>query len=161
MVRKGEAITLETGRPSRPSTKEQIRPNPVDAHVGSRVRLRRTFLGISQTKLGDAVGLSCDNMQDFERGALRSASQLWELARALQCSVSFFFEEMEDNIADVKPGGLARESDDIILRDSDPLTKRETFELVRSYYQIDDYNVRRRIYELAKALASTRDEGRF
>src|SRR5947209_19234508 len=70
------------------------KPNPVDVHVGSRVRLRRTLLGMSQEKLGDALGLTFQQVQKYERGANRvGASRLYDLARVLAVPVSYFFEE--------------------------------------------------------------------
>src|SRR5579862_3410669 len=74
------------------------KPNPVDVHVGSRVRLRRTLLGMSQEKLGDAIGLTFQQVQKYERGANRiGASRLYDLARVLDVPVSYFFEELGDN----------------------------------------------------------------
>src|SRR5512134_3751494 len=72
-------------------------PNPVDIHVGSRVRLRRTLLGLSQEKLGEAVGLTFQQIQKYERGANRiGASRLFEFSRILDVPVSFFFDDMDD-----------------------------------------------------------------
>src|SRR3990170_3875461 len=71
------------------------RPNPVDIHVGARVRLRRTLLGMSQEKLGEAIGLTFQQVQKYERGANRiGSSRLYDLSRVLEVPVSFFFEEM-------------------------------------------------------------------
>src|SRR5512141_3123336 len=79
-------------------------PNPVDIHVGSRVRLRRTLLGMSQEKLGEAIGLTFQQVQKYERGANRiGASRLWDLSRVLDCPVSFFFDEMDDETASASP----------------------------------------------------------
>src|SRR5256885_4646469 len=70
------------------------KPNPVDVHVGARVRLRRTLLGMSQEKLGDAIGLTFQQVQKYERGANRiGASRLYDLSRVLDVPVSYFFEE--------------------------------------------------------------------
>ena len=70
-------------------------PNPIDVHVGSRVRLRRTLLGMSQEKLGEAIGLTFQQVQKYERGANRiGASRLWELSAVLDVPVQFFFGEM-------------------------------------------------------------------
>ena len=72
-------------------------PNPVDIHVGSRVRLRRTLLGLSQEKLGEAVGLTFQQIQKYERGANRiGASRLFEFSRILDVPVSFFFDDMAE-----------------------------------------------------------------
>jgi len=134
------------------------KPNPVDVHVGGRVRLRRTLLGMSQEKLGEALGLTFQQVQKYERGANRiGASRLWDLSRVLDCPVQFFFDEMDDATQGSSPRNLSETSRDIDLPESDPMTKRETLELVRAYYRIKDYHVRRRIYDLAKSLATTED----
>ena len=151
---KDDTAPMRSTRGRMPSGK----PNPVDVHVGSRVRLRRTLLGMSQEKLGEAIGLTFQQVQKYERGANRiGASRLWDLSRVLDCPMSFFFEEMDDQTAQSSPRNLSGDSRDLEPRDNDPMTKRETLELVRAYYRITDYHVRRRIYELAKSLASTEE----
>src|SRR5215831_229867 len=83
------------------------KPNPTDVHVGSRVRLRRTLLGMSQEKLGEAIGLTFQQVQKYERGANRvGASRLFDLSRVLDVPVSYFFEEMEASVADTSPSRL-------------------------------------------------------
>jgi transcriptional regulator with XRE-family HTH domain len=134
------------------------KPNPVDVHVGNRVRLRRTLLGMSQEKLGESLGLTFQQVQKYERGANRiGASRLWDLSRVLDCPVAFFFEEMDQETASASPRNLSVETPDLEPREGDQMTKRETLELVRAYYRIKDYHVRRRIYELAKSLATTEE----
>ncbi|MDG2242601.1 MAG: helix-turn-helix transcriptional regulator [Rhodospirillaceae bacterium] len=131
------------------------KPNPVDVYVGSRVRLRRTLLGLSQEKLGEAIGLTFQQVQKYERGANRiGASRLWDLSRVLDCPVSYFFEDMEDDVRAASPRNLTERTAEPDQKESDPMTKRETLELVRAYYKITDAQVRRRIYELAKSLAA-------
>ena len=136
------------------------RPNPIDVHVGSRVRLRRTLLGMSQEKLGDAIGLTFQQVQKYERGANRiGSSRLFDLSRVLDVPVSFFFDDMPAEITDSSPGteaGMSDASTDSYA--ADPLSKRETLELVRAYYQIDEPSVRKRLFDLAKALASTSEK---
>src|SRR6201985_1779523 len=117
------------------------KPNPVDVHVGSRVRLRRTLLGMSQEKLGEAIGLTFQQVQKYERGANRiGASRLFDLARVLDVPVAFFFEDLPSEVSQYSPRmmvvGLEEEPDQ--LPDVDPMTKRETLELVRAYYRITD-----------------------
>lgn len=130
------------------------KPNPVDVHVGARVRLRRTLLGLSQEKLGEAIGLTFQQVQKYERGANRiGASRLWDLSRVLDVPVSFFFEDMDDSVASLSPRHVTTEVEEIEAQDGDPMTKRETLELVRAYYKISEPAVRKRIYELAKTLA--------
>ena len=127
-------------------------PHPVDIHVGSRVRMRRTLLGMSQEKLGDALGLTFQQVQKYERGANRvGSSRLYEISQILDVPVAFFFEEMSPETAEVPPG-LAEDQKEM---EYDPLAKRETLELVRAYYRIEDPRVRKRIFELTKAVAGT------
>ncbi|MFO1129094.1 MAG: helix-turn-helix transcriptional regulator [Rhodospirillales bacterium] len=134
-------------------------PNPVDVHVGSRVRLRRTLLGLSQEKLGEAVGLTFQQIQKYERGANRiGASRLFEFSRILDVPVSFFFDDMNDRIAAGDPAMAAGMADQPQASlDPDPLTRRETLELVRAYYRIGDPQVRKRLFELTKSLGTTED----
>ncbi len=130
------------------------KPNPTDIHVGARVRLRRTLLGMSQEKLGDAIGLTFQQVQKYERGANRvGASRLYDLSRVLDIPVSFFFEDMTvAGEPELRVGGLSEAADGY---EADPLLKRETLELVRAYYKITDPHIRRRLFDLAKALAKS------
>jgi transcriptional regulator with XRE-family HTH domain len=134
-------------------------PNPVDIHVGSRVRLRRTLLGLSQEKLGEAVGLTFQQIQKYERGANRiGASRLFEFSRILDVPVSFFFDDMDDRARVAKGDqvlGLADQPQTPL--EPDPLTRRETLELVRAYYRITDPQVRKRLFELTKSLGTSED----
>lgn len=136
------------------------RPNPIDVHVDSRVRLRRTLLGMSQEKLGDAIGLTFQQVQKYERGANRiGSSRLFDLSRVLDVPVSFFFDDMPAEILESMPGSdseLAESSAESYA--ADPLAKRETLELVRAYYQIEEPSVRKRLFDLAKALANTAEK---
>jgi transcriptional regulator with XRE-family HTH domain len=135
------------------------KPNPIDVHVGGRVRLRRTLLGMSQEKLGEAIGLTFQQVQKYERGANRiGASRLFDLSRVLDVPVSFFFDDMSDEVQSQSPVNIIKGptglSEEPATFEADPLTKRETLELVRAYYNIADPQVRKRVYELAKALAA-------
>lgn len=131
------------------------KPNPIDVHVGSRVRLRRTLLGMSQEKLGEAIGLTFQQVQKYERGANRiGASRLFDLSRVLDVPVSFFFDDMPAEAAaapvDDEETGTSHEAPSGY--EPDPMAKRETLELVRAYYRIDDPAVRKRTFDLLKAL---------
>ena len=133
------------------------KPNPVDIHVGGRVRLRRTLLGMSQEKLGEAIGLTFQQVQKYERGANRiGSSRLYDLSRVLDVPVSFFFEEMPAGVAANSPAqrrlGMAEEP---ASYERDPMAKRETLELVRAYYKISDPQLRKRLFEMTKALGAT------
>ena len=88
------------------------KPDPVDIHVGSRVRLRRTLLGLSQEKLGEALGLTFQQVQKYERGANRiGASRLHQISMILDVPVSFFFEEMPTDVANLAPAGRGQVGD--------------------------------------------------
>jgi len=127
------------------------KPNPVDIHVGSRVRLRRTLLGMSQEKLGTAVGLTFQQIQKYERGANRiGSSRLFQFAQVLDVPVSFFFDDMPEEIARSQPGASLNASESF---QQDQFARRETLELVRAYYKIRNPNVRKRVFELTKAVA--------
>ena len=137
----------------RPGRQKSDKPNPIDVQVGSRVRLRRNMLGLSQEKLGEAIGLTFQQVQKYERGANRiGASRLHELSRVLDVPVSFFFDDMDPVRAPAIPGGFAEPPADVF--ESDPLRRPETVELIDAYFAIDDTAVRRRLLDLAKALAA-------
>lgn len=128
-------------------------PNPVDIHVGSRVRLRRTLLGMSQEKLGDALGLTFQQVQKYERGANRiGASRLFDLSRVLDVPVSYFFDEAPAGPAPAAAPGLAEEPAPY-AHELDPMAKRETLELVRAYYRITDPAIRKRLFDLTRTIA--------
>ncbi len=141
-----------TGRP------KTGKPNPIDVHVGSRVRLRRTLLGMSQEKLGEAIGLTFQQVQKYERGANRiGASRLFDLSRVLDVPVSFFFDDMPEEpsaVVTALDGGLPEDTRSGSGYEPDPMAKRETLELVRAYYRISDPSVRKRLFELTKAVAN-------
>jgi transcriptional regulator with XRE-family HTH domain len=124
-------------------------PHPVDIHVGARLRQRRQLLGLSQEKLGEAVGLTFQQVQKYERGANRiGASRLYELSRVLDVPVGFFFDEMSRETA----GRIGLGEAPGATYAAPPLD-RDNLELVRLYQRISDAAVRRRLYDLAKAIA--------
>ena len=128
------------------------KPNPIDIHVGSRVRLRRTLLGMSQEKLADAVGLTFQQIQKYERGTNRiGSSRLYQFAQVLDVPVSFFFDGMPSETAG---GGPSSGETDVEPFEQDQFTRRETLELVRAYYRINDNRVRTKLFELVKAVAA-------
>ena len=125
-------------------------PNPIDIHVGARLRLRRTLLGLSQEKLGEAVGITFQQLQKYERGSNRiSASRLFNLAQVLGVSVSFFFDDLPPK---TEGEAVAEVPESNETGEFAPMAKRETLELVRAYYRIGEGVVRRRAFELIKAL---------
>lgn len=127
-------------------------PDPIDIHVGSRVRLRRTLLGMSQEKLGDALGLTFQQIQKYERGANRiGSSRLFKLSQILDVPVSFFFDDMPEEVERANRGLAEAPAEPF---EADQLSKRETLELVRAYYRVTDAKVRKRVFELVKAVAN-------
>ena len=135
--------------------------NAVDAHVGKRVRLRRTLLGMSQEQLGASLNITFQQVQKYERGANRiSASRLWDISQILDVEISYFFDDMTDDTMRSSPRRVSRgesiDADDYNVRD--PMARRETLELVRTYYSIERPKVRKRIAEMVKSLATTINE---
>ncbi|MFN3824427.1 MAG: helix-turn-helix domain-containing protein [Pseudorhodobacter sp.] len=115
--------------------------HPVDAHVGKRIRHRRWMVGMTQQHLADRVGIKFQQIQKYETGMNRvSASRLWEIADALEVSISFFFEGLDN----------AREAQAAV--EGDMLADKEALELVRSYYAIPEAQ-RRRLFDLARVLS--------
>ena len=130
--------------------------HPVDVHVGGRVRLRRVFLGYSQEKLANALGLTFQQIQKYERGANRiSASKLYELSRILSVPVTYFFEGVEaEGDAGAAAGAEAGSAQAANIHSSDPdfTNQRETLQLISSYYRIPDAKVRAEVLSLLKTL---------
>ena len=128
-------------------------PDPIDIHVGSRVRMRRTLLGMSQEKLGNALSLTFQQIQKYERGANRiGSSRLYKLSHILDVPVGYFFEEMQKETVN-RAKGLSDSNPETF--EQDQLAKRETLELVRAYYKVTDPKVRKRLFELVKAVAKS------
>ncbi|CEF54504.1 helix-turn-helix domain-containing protein [Acetobacter ghanensis] len=147
----------------------------IDAHVGKRIRLRRTLLGLSQEKLGEALGVTFQQIQKYERGANRvGASRLYDIATALDVPISFFFDDMTPlpeagmanrGFAEARkpfgtslPTGFAPTvSDDAamqaITEEQDVLARKETLDLVRAYYQIPDKTLRQKVLDLIQSMA--------
>jgi transcriptional regulator with XRE-family HTH domain len=156
-----ERRKMPRGRKSSGRMASKGYPNPIDVHVGTRIRLRRTLLGLSQEKLGEAIGLTFQQVQKYERGANRvGSSRLFDLSRVLDVQISYFFEDMPSNIEEKSPSRLMGLSSPPAMEyEPDPMAKRETLELVRAYYRIPDAAVRKRIFELIKSIArGFRDE---
>ena len=125
-------------------------PHPVDVHVGARVRLRRTALGMSQEKLGDAIGLTFQQVQKYERGTNRiGASRLYELSRVLEVPVSFFFEELD--LGTLGPGLSEPPAAPYAAAGGN----RDVLELARTFQRISDAALRRRLFDLVKAIAGS------
>jgi transcriptional regulator with XRE-family HTH domain len=110
---------------------------------------------MSQEKLGTAIGLTFQQVQKYERGANRiGASRLYDLSKVLDVPVAFFFEEMPSVSGHERHQAVAAAESRSDGTEPDPMAKRETLELVRAYYRIPDAHLRRRLFDLAKALAN-------
>ena len=141
-------------------------PNPIDIHVGNRVRMCRTLMGMSQERLGQALGLTFQQVQKYERGMNRiGASRLWDISQVLNTPVSFFYEGISEDAENLSPRHIneslspAKSVQDIMLTlDTNPLNRKETLELVRAYYRIPDRNAAHRIFDLIKSLAPPEDD---
>ena len=147
-------------RPARFTARRQARatkggPNPIDTHVGARVRLRRTLLGLSQERLGKAIGLTFQQIQKYERGVNRiGASRLYGLSQVLGVPVSYFFEDMPAAVSESR-GPVPRPSQAAAANyDADPMSHRETMELIKAYFRIEDPRTRRKLLELLRTFGS-------
>ncbi len=135
------------------------RASPIDVHVGGRIRLRRTLMGMSQERLGEALGLTFQQVQKYERGVNRvGASRLFDLSRVLDVPISFFFDDMPEPLAGMHgtyqttrvTGGFSENQDG--FGTDEILNRRETLELVRAYYRINEPSVRKRVFDLIKSM---------
>ncbi|HTX51158.1 MAG TPA: helix-turn-helix transcriptional regulator [Caulobacteraceae bacterium] len=134
-------------------TPESRPPNPVDLHVGARIRMRRRMQNVSQERLAAALGLTFQQVQKYERGANRvSASKLYEIASTLQAPISYFFDGLDDPTGD---GAPSVGSDEQTVHAF--LMTTEGLDLARGFARIPRGRVRRRILELIRALASDDD----
>jgi transcriptional regulator with XRE-family HTH domain len=126
-------------------------PNPIDRHVGLRIRMRRKELGISQERLAESIGLTFQQVQKYERAANRvSASKLWEMSRALSTSISYFYEGLGEAVE--APGSnIPRETMQEFL-----LTA-EGIELAALFPKITKSRVRRKVLDLVRAMAGEPD----
>jgi transcriptional regulator with XRE-family HTH domain len=128
------------------------KPNPVDVHVGSRVRLRRMLLGMSQEKLGERLGLTFQQVQKYEKGINRiGASRLFDLAQVLSVPVQFFYEEAPSSEASAPVRGAHEPVSESHIVEF--LNTREGLELNKSFVRIADAKVRRSVVDLVRSLA--------
>ena len=123
-----------------------IYPDPIDIHVGARVRARRTLLGMSLPKLGKVISLSFQQVHKYEMGTNRiSASRLYQMSKVLGVPISYFFDDLPAEISGKQ--SLAKGFE------GDPTAQLETHQLVRVYHRIAEPKLRNRVLSLVKALA--------
>ena len=140
----------------------QGEPNPVDVHVGGRIRMRRNLLGWSQEKLAEMLGLTFQQIQKYEKGLNRvSASRLWDFSVVLEAPVSFFYEDMDKKVARQSPRMFSNPDAEMVLNENmevfnaDPMHKKETLELIRAYYKIANRQAARHLYDLIISLSKS------
>ena len=132
-------------------SEKKKQPNPIDIHVGSRIRLRRTMLGMSQEKLGESLGITFQQVQKYEKGTNRvGASRLQNISAILNVPVSFFFE---DAPGETPPDGASGMEENAATYVVNFLSSSEGLQLNRAFVRISDPKVRRRIIDLVKTLA--------
>lgn len=158
---KAKAKTVKTRNRAVAASAEDKKPDPIDVHVGSRLRFRRMSIKLSQEALGKQLGLTFQQVQKYEKGANRiGASRLMRLSRILDVPISYFFEELpggilEEKRYDPKIRGFREEKDDSYVMEF--LRSPEGLQLNRAFAKIKDASTRRKIVELVKTLAGDGD----
>lgn len=128
--------------------------HPVDVYVGKRLRMRRTILGMSQEAIGNAIGVTFQQIQKYERGINRmGSSRLYGFSRLLSVPVAYFFEGYDVESGQSPAYGQGMAEKDAAEFEHECMSSRETLELMRAYYRITDPQVRKRVFELLKSLA--------
>lgn len=143
----------------RKQRKTRGKPTWIDVHVGRQIRQRRTLLGYSQEKLAGKLNLTFQQVQKYERGANRvGAGRLYELSKALDVPVTYFFEDLPDAPEAPEATAPAMIDEPRPRYEADPMVQRETLLLVRAYYNITDPRVRRRLLDLIRSMGRPVDE---
>lgn len=134
-------------------------PDPIDVHVGARVKLRRSLMSMSQTDLANMLGITFQQVQKYERGANRvSASRLYHLSQILAVSIDFFFEGFNAKKPSQVYGFSEAKQEDFTWLESeggDLMERKETIDLVRTYYQVQDETVRKNFLKMLKSLIAS------
>ena len=143
----------QIGRRGRRPGASKVGPDPVDIHVGQRIKLRRTMVHVSQETMAGAIGVTFQQVQKYESGFNRvSASRLFDIAKVLGVTIAYFFEDMEGATnGRVTPQSMSPERIDTVHGasvDDDPMQRTETLEIVRSYWRIHNEDLRRNVKEL-------------
>lgn len=157
--------TTKTRKASRGRTPTG-QPNPIDVHVGNRIRLRRTLLGLSQEKLASLLGLTFQQVQKYERGMNRvGASRLWDIGKVLDVPVEFFYEDMDSDVAKQSPRMFSIPGNEASFLEEeqtkfndDPMNRQETIELVKAYYKIPNRTAAKHLFDLIISMSKTYDK---
>ena len=129
-------------------------PNDMDVHVGQRLRVRRSLLGLSQEKLAESIGLTFQQIQKYERGTNRiSAGRLFDMSKVLDVPVGYFFEQYGKTSNMNVAHGLSDNDQDGFEHDGDIMARKETIDLVRVYYSVEDEEARKDILKFIKSMA--------
>jgi transcriptional regulator with XRE-family HTH domain len=137
-------------------TENKKRPNPIDVHVGSRIRLRRNMIAMSQEKLGERLGITFQQIQKYEKGTNRvGASRLQAISAILNVPVEYFFQDAPRE--DGQPNGFGEDAAAPLVPDF--LSSAESMQLSRAFMKISDPKVRRKIIDLIKTLADDSEPG--
>ena len=135
-------------------------PDPIDRHVGTRIRGRRVGMRISQTKLGQAIGVTFQQIQKYESGTNRvGASNLFKISQSLGVDVSFFFQGLIEEAEGPSGAALGRADQPQPSFYDNPMNSREAFELMHNYYRVADPTVRKRLFQLVRTLAFSEAAG--
>lgn len=133
-------------------------PDAVDVHVGKRLKTKRTLLGLSQEKLAESLDLTFQQIQKYERGMNRiSAGRLYELSRILEIPVTYFYEGLKATASNVSaPIGMSDNTQESFggSSDDDVMNRKETLDLVRLYYSIENEKTRKDIVKFIKSMAA-------
>ena len=158
-------MTLQKSKKASRGRTPSGQPNPIDIHVGNRIRLRRTILGWSQEKLAAMLGLTFQQVQKYERGSNRvGASRLWDIGNVLNVPINFFFEDMDKEVASQSPRvfSSSNEAEQSLYReetssdiDMDPMKRQETLELVKAYYKINNRKTAKILFDLIVAMSKS------
>ncbi len=138
-------------------------PNPVDVHVGQKLRARRTLIGMTQQDLADATDITFQQVQKYETGKNRtSASRLFQFSRLLETPVDFFFDglSLSDTKIGIQPGFAESRQDGYDAEEEDIMSRKETIDLVRTYYEIEDEKLRKDFLKILKQMAKSVKTGK-
>jgi transcriptional regulator with XRE-family HTH domain len=134
--------------------KTKLGPDPIDKHVGARVRGRRMGMRLSQTKLGQTVDVTFQQIQKYENGSNRiGASNLYKISKTLGVDVGFFYEGVENAFTD---GGPGLSDGGQMAFDRDPMNSREAIVLMHNYFRIPELTVRKKLFNLVRSLADSK-----
>ena len=131
------------------------RASSIDEYVGAQLRQRRTLMGLSQEKLAEAVGITFQQIQKYENGANRvSAGRLFEFSKILNIPISYFFDNILDEKSSQSPFyGMAEESQAGFEPQEDLIRKKETIDLIRTYYSVKNEDQRKDLLKMVKTMA--------